>query len=253
MAAKPKKIALKHLSRIPPTPEELMKVFEAFGGAAPIAAAILGAVLVEHELEMHLRSRFPAISDDDWFELLSEQGALGTFSRKIQLGFAFRIYDKVTCSHLDTIRRIRNAFAHAKRLIDFDHESVIDELKRMSIRNKTMQRRFNAACKMENSGRVLYTWLCTITTLALMRRRSRALKARQRRVRTRSIPRGSFASALMPFLAVGDEVLLPQKGLGFGPLASPPPHIGDPKALTPAQLAREVFGQTPKSVDKKGK
>src|SRR5262249_793207 len=114
------KPTIKTLSRVSPTPEELNQLMNAFGrqSAPAIVTAILGAIMVEHELENILRRRFPKVTDDEWYEMLSDQGPLGTFSRKINLGFSFRLYDKVTLSNLHTVRHIRNVFAHSKKLID---------------------------------------------------------------------------------------------------------------------------------------
>jgi hypothetical protein len=244
VTAKPKKIPLKNLSKIPPTHEEFTQVLNVLKTqtAPPIALAILSATMVEQELEAHLRRRFPKIKDDEWFEILSDQGALGTFSRKIQLGFAFRIFDRVTCKNLDTIRRIRNAFAHSKKLLEFDHESIVDELKKISMRNARMQKRYNKSWQGKNPARYVYMFLWMDTLLSLQRKRNRVLSAWHRRQQQRT---NSLAAALMQYL--------PPASQGSGPLSSLPPQTGDPTASTRLGLLAGMFDPPPRSESKKSK
>jgi hypothetical protein len=59
-----------------------------------ITIAILGAVLVEHELDALLRMRFKRKDNDTWEKLVSDRGPLGTFYAKIVAGYGFGIYDE---------------------------------------------------------------------------------------------------------------------------------------------------------------
>src|SRR2546425_322546 len=59
----------------------------------PIAIAVLGAVLVEHELDKLLRRRFRRIGDEDWELLISENGPLASLYSKGLLAHAFGIID----------------------------------------------------------------------------------------------------------------------------------------------------------------
>jgi len=94
----------------------------------PIAAAILGAVVVENLLETRLRDRLAPRADELWDKLTGENGALGTLHRKIQMARALRIIDDATQHNINIVKDIRNAFAHAKTSIDFDHALVLAEL-----------------------------------------------------------------------------------------------------------------------------
>jgi hypothetical protein len=63
----PGKAKLRDLSRVPPTFDDWVDLVGAFGkGEHPIATAILGAELVEHQLERLLRSRFRHQDDKRW-------------------------------------------------------------------------------------------------------------------------------------------------------------------------------------------
>jgi hypothetical protein len=56
--------------------------------------------------------------------LFEQDGVFATFSRKIDAASILRITGPTTNRNLTIIRHIRNAFAHAKRPIDFDTKEV---------------------------------------------------------------------------------------------------------------------------------
>jgi hypothetical protein len=55
------------------------------GQSESIVLAILGASLIEYELERFIRARFPRQDDATRSMLTAEDGALGTFAAKIML------------------------------------------------------------------------------------------------------------------------------------------------------------------------
>src|SRR5215469_2652966 len=117
-AQKPK---LRDYSRITLTTEESEQLRQLLSQLEQqsIANAIIGAVMVEHELDGLLRRRFKRKDDDTWEQLVSDQGPLTSFNAKIIAGYAFGIYDKKLRDDLHIVRAIRNAFAHSKKIIDF--------------------------------------------------------------------------------------------------------------------------------------
>lgn len=52
-------------------------------------------------------------------EMFGSSGPLGTFSSKINLGLLLGMYSKMAWKELDTIRKIRNEFAHEIETSDF--------------------------------------------------------------------------------------------------------------------------------------
>jgi len=94
----------------------------------PIATAILGAVMVEHELETLLRSQFKRKDDETWAMLVADNGPLNSFYSKIVAGYALAIYDESMRDELHIVRNIRNVFAHAKKLIHFDDPLIMKKL-----------------------------------------------------------------------------------------------------------------------------
>jgi hypothetical protein len=72
------------------------------------------AILMGTNVDLALTSAiFHLLDTKDRDRLESDAGPLSSFSRRILLGRALRIYGPVTQRNLDLIRHIRNAFAHA--------------------------------------------------------------------------------------------------------------------------------------------
>lgn len=122
------KASLRTLSQQHPTREEANAVLDSFDNAPPTAVAILGASVLDYDLERLLRSRLRC-DDSAWLDLSEEGGPLGTFSRKITLGFALRAYNSKVRHNLNIVRKIRNVFAHAKMLLNFGNKLIVAELR----------------------------------------------------------------------------------------------------------------------------
>ncbi len=76
------------------------------------ACAVLGAALLDARLEILYKRRMRRFQED----LLSNNGALGTFSARIRVARALAWISDDAYHDLDLIRKIRNEFAH-----NFDH------------------------------------------------------------------------------------------------------------------------------------
>jgi hypothetical protein len=92
--------------------------------ASPRAGTLVAASFVENHLEHLIRSR---MKDDKKLldKMLTSSGVLGTFSAKINIGYLMNIYSESTWKELDTIRDIRNDFAHELD-ISYDTQSIKD-------------------------------------------------------------------------------------------------------------------------------
>ena len=161
-----RKIKLRDLSRIQPEFHEAMDVSNALGKEAhPIATAILGAVMVEHELETLLRFRFKRKDDKTWAMLVAENGPLNSFSSMVLAGYALGIYDESMRNDLHIVRNIRNAFAHSKRLIHFDNPLIVKELERAT--RSYLSKKFWKLAKVQPQGAAefssRYVLLCSVT------------------------------------------------------------------------------------------
>ena len=127
---KPKK-GLRHLSSEPASTEESNAVAAHFTEAqSPIVAAILGQSLIENELDAMLRDRLAVNDDTHWAELNSDNGPLFSFNSKIMLGRVLKLYTAELEHNLHIVRKIRNAFAHSKKLITFDNQLIVADCAR---------------------------------------------------------------------------------------------------------------------------
>lgn len=200
----PHKPKLRDLSRKAPSDEESDEVHAAFASnaASPLVIAILGQAMVEYELDRLLRSRFPRIDDSGWSELTEDRGPFRNFDAKILAGRAFKLYDDDTKDHLNRIRNIRNAFAHAKMLIAFDNPLVLKELRNAALPTRQHSRLRKEVSRVRStkiSGQESYRLLCVAVFIVLAKRQIRGLKAStknyQRRM-NRAEARNPFAKAM---------------------------------------------------------
>ena len=101
--------------------------------------AIVGGAHVENALQVLLISRFISLHKDD-NNLLFDNGGNGTlanFSSKTMVAYAFGLIGQKTREDLDTIRHIRNTFAHALVHIQFTHEDISPAC--MALHHKSQQ------------------------------------------------------------------------------------------------------------------
>jgi hypothetical protein len=100
--------------------ESIRSILTELGHESDRAAGIVGAVLVEDSLTILIKSRL-LTNDDLHQELFRSGGPLGAFSVKINLAHLMGLYSTTAREELDTIRKIRNEFAHrVARSFSFD-------------------------------------------------------------------------------------------------------------------------------------
>ncbi len=226
---------LRDLSRISPTKEEQDALLTAITSEAPAnTTAILGAVFVEHELEVSLRRRFGRNDDDTWADMLADNGPLSSFYAKIVMGYAFRIYDESTMENLHIVRAIRNAFAHSKKLIDFEHQLIVAELKKTTVPTKGKRTRvFKDIQAVRDGAKVSYVALCFTLAIMFLEKRVRASEANSRRWKQTFAKRYPYAAGLASVLSPS----IPKGWPGLGMLSSLVNRSADPKHVTLAQSA----------------
>ena len=92
------------------------------------ARAITLAALLDAALESALVTKLrPDISEPDRKRIFEYPGILATFSAKIDMAFMLNLTGPKVREDLNRIRRIRNAFSHAKGIISFDTPQVATE------------------------------------------------------------------------------------------------------------------------------
>jgi hypothetical protein len=220
---------LRDLSRAKLTTEEQSLLSGEFFSAPPISAAILGAVMVEHELDACLRRRFTRISDEDWGEMLEDNGPLRSLHSKIILGHALHIYGDATRDNLNILRSIRNAFAHSKKLINFDHELIAAELRKIK-KGPFGKRAYTNMISGKSKPSTVFVILCYTLAGELLRKQRTAMKAQTARIRKkRQVPFLNLLSGAMGSPYREESI----KGHQLLSLAN---QTGDPNRATPRGL-----------------
>lgn len=89
--------------------------------ASDRAAAIVAATCVEEQLAEVLQG---LMEKDEVIvrKMFRSTGPLGSFSAKISMGYLLRLYGKDMHKELDTIKTIRNLFAHQRLAKDFESQ-----------------------------------------------------------------------------------------------------------------------------------
>jgi hypothetical protein len=91
------------------------------------AVAVVAASFLENNLAMSIMARFRELTEPERKALFGDdRTVLGTFSAKIEIGYALSLFDGDVKRDLDTIRTIRNRFAHHLEVRTFDHPDVRD-------------------------------------------------------------------------------------------------------------------------------
>jgi hypothetical protein len=92
-------------------------------------AAIIAAALIDHHLAVAIEGRLMPLNSTLRDNIFGSRGTLAGFQSKIDMGLALGLYTKDAHRELDTIRRIRNRFAHTPIALDFQDA----EVKRLSL------------------------------------------------------------------------------------------------------------------------
>jgi hypothetical protein len=118
-----KQQSLKDMVAEPPDLADIMDMLAELENQHDRAAAVILAAQVENTLRAAILSRM-VLEEREEARLFGPDMPLGTFSAKIKIGFALGVYGPETRTDLDTIREIRNAFAHARKPIKFNTPEI---------------------------------------------------------------------------------------------------------------------------------
>ncbi len=117
------------------------------------AAGIVATTMLEAALDSVLHH---AIREDDpglLKELFADGGPLGTLSSKIKLLYAFGLVTKDGRHDLDSIRKVRNDFAHKLAGNTFQSESIKDRCLSLRLVDKAT---VNAPAELKNDARTRF-------------------------------------------------------------------------------------------------
>lgn len=181
---RPKLRDYSHLTLSAEEKDALRAVAES-GDEQPMVIAILGCILVEHELDILLRAKFRKRDERTWQVLIDERGPLRSFSTKITTAWALGICDDKLKHDLDVVRAIRNAFAHSRKLLDFTDPLIVAELASSRLIRAKFRKYLRDPMPTEIMGRAAFIMVCLKLQTALIRRQARPAKAKVARLKKR--------------------------------------------------------------------
>jgi DNA-binding MltR family transcriptional regulator len=120
--------ALRKLSRMAPASPEIEKIMDGLATADDMSVAIIASSLVEVELERLIVSRFKISEPGLTSQLFLNRGPLSDLHSKILIAHALGFITSPMAAELHSLKAIRNAFAHARASITFEHEAVSREI-----------------------------------------------------------------------------------------------------------------------------
>lgn len=128
---KPKSPTLRQLGRAIPTIAEFEQIDREMTTAHDRAVALLLASQVQRYVEITAISHLVRRDEETTKTLVDRGGPLGSFNSTIRLAYALGIITANERDDLDTVRQIRNAFAHTLLPIDFKTEQIAKLIEKM--------------------------------------------------------------------------------------------------------------------------
>jgi uncharacterized protein YPO0396 len=106
--------------------------FNELQGESDRACALIAASALSDILQRLLTAKFIEMTESEHDQLFDQQNAvLSSFSSRIRMAHALGLLSKKERKNLDTIRDIRNTFAHAVANITFDTDEVEKACKKL--------------------------------------------------------------------------------------------------------------------------
>jgi hypothetical protein len=121
---------LKELSREIPDDGAIWQIIQNLASDnspyADHAIALIGASYLEKALEVAIRSRFAPLDTEDCARIFEydHNGPLADLSARIKMAHALGLIGPKTKTDMNTVREIRNAFAHASQVLHFSFPEI---------------------------------------------------------------------------------------------------------------------------------
>ena len=114
-------------------PDAIVAMIKEVESGSDRAAAILAASCVEDQLAFAIKCKLRRDDESVIRDMFQVRGPLGSFSAKISMGYLLGLYDKETRKELDTIKEIRNTFAHRAYACHFETQRIRDLASNLSL------------------------------------------------------------------------------------------------------------------------
>jgi hypothetical protein len=121
--------SLNKLLRARPSGAEVNALMKEIKTDGPRGAAMVAAAIIDDVLVGAIRYKFVTLKKDEDEALFGPDRPLGSFSSRIKVAYALGIYGPKTQHDLETLREIRNAFAHGRRQLSFETKEVAEMCK----------------------------------------------------------------------------------------------------------------------------
>ena len=95
------------------------------------SVAIVGASILAEDLRGALLSRMHPFSKSLERRIFEGYGPLSSFSSRIDMAFALDILSAQLRDDLNTIRAIRNTFAHSKSILHFNDPAIAEQCRKL--------------------------------------------------------------------------------------------------------------------------
>jgi hypothetical protein len=109
---------------------ELVELAKEIAGLSDRAGIIIAATYVEDGLVRLLSKNMVKLAPREKEEAFRPDGPLGSFSRRIEMSYLFKLIDKQTRDRLHDLREMRNACAHTRRSISLATPQLANVCKR---------------------------------------------------------------------------------------------------------------------------
>jgi hypothetical protein len=165
----PNRDALRRLSRTFPAGPEIEKIMDDLRDKDDLHIAIIAVSILEATLQQLVTSRLLKNDKEFLNRLFQNRGPMSDFNSKILVAEAFGIVTGPLASELHVMRDIRNAFAHSKVPLSFEHEVVkreVDGLKMLeAMRGAMVKFTQGSGPPMELSSK---SWFLLATRITLI-------------------------------------------------------------------------------------
>jgi DNA-binding MltR family transcriptional regulator len=129
--------AIKNLGKAPLTRDDLTAFTAELLHGTDRATALVGCALIDAEITEALTSIFVHRRKEDLEQLItSPNSPLSTLSAKIKIMFALGVVNEKVFDSLNTIREIRNIFAHSMRPLVFTTPEISAECAKLILPKK---------------------------------------------------------------------------------------------------------------------
>ena len=124
---------LSSLSRFRADENDRKQIFNSLQQESDRGVALIVAAELDNALEDAILVDWDHLNAEEINLLFEGNAPLASLAAKIRVGYAMYLYGEITSSDLLVIAKIRNAFAHSPKPLDFSHVSIAEACKMLRV------------------------------------------------------------------------------------------------------------------------